>query len=261
VSAAGTALFARYAYPPNELGYCGPDNASILLATNSAAAEQQIAEHARQFEGAWSYLEIIAAAASIADPLDPRVVEAYWIGNELLDNVEPDGLVAQLQERFGAQSGATWVPGLPHHGFHVFAVYPWVGLLRRGTGDDVALSVLEQCRIRWGQALELDGERVRVLARPLVLADGRLELGPPAEQSAAWSVAGRSLLTSADPHRAPVAVGDYVAMHWDWVCDVLSSDQVAQLESRTVDQLARTNTGLQVAAGRTRNERAGGACG
>jgi hypothetical protein len=74
-------------------------------------------------------------------------------------------------------------------------------------------------------------------------------------------VAGHSLLTSADPHRAPVAVGDYVAMHWDWVCDVLSSDQVAQLESRTVDQLARTNTGLQVAAGRTRNERAGGACG
>ena len=248
MTATGPALFARFAYPPNELGYCGPDNASVLLATNSAAAEQQIAEHARQFEGAWSYLEIIAAAAGIADPLDPRVVEAYWIGNELLDNVDPEALVAQLRERFGDQSGASWAPGLPHHGFHVFAVYPWVGLLRRGTGNDVALSVLEQCRIRWGQVLELDGERVRVQARPLVLTEGRLELGPPGEQSAAWSMAGRSLLTSVDPHRPPVAAGDEVAMHWDWVCDVLSPAQVAELESRTADQLARTNAALQVGA-------------
>ena len=26
----GPALFARYAYPPNELGYCGPDDPSVL---------------------------------------------------------------------------------------------------------------------------------------------------------------------------------------------------------------------------------------
>ena len=26
-----TALFARYAFPPNELGYCGPPDASVLL--------------------------------------------------------------------------------------------------------------------------------------------------------------------------------------------------------------------------------------
>jgi Family of unknown function (DUF6390) len=248
MASAGTALFARYAYPPNELGYCGPDDASVLLTTDSAGAEQQIAEHARQFEGAWSYLEIIAAAADIADPLDPRVVEAYWIGNELLDNVDPDALVSQLRQRFGDQAGASWVPGLPHHGFHVFAVYPWVGLLRRGTGNDVALSVLEQCRIRWGEVLEVTGERVRVRARPLVLTDSRLELGPPSEQTAAWSVAGRSLLPSADG-LPPVSAGDQVAMHWDWVCDVLTDDQLIQLDSRTADQLARTNAGLQVAAG------------
>ncbi len=246
MSVAGAALFARYAYPPNELGYCGPDDASVLLADDPAANEERIAEHARQFEGAWSYLEIIAAAAHIADPLDARVVEAYWIGNDLLDTVDPDALVAQLRERFGDQAGASWVPGHPHHGFHVFAVYPWVGLLRRGTGTDVALSVLEQCRIRWGEVLEVAGERVRVRARSLGLSDGRLELGEPGEQSAAWSVAGRSLLPTSGA-QPPVAAGDHVAMHWDWVCDVLSPAQVAQLEARTADQLARTNAGLQVA--------------
>ncbi|MDQ2751072.1 MAG: DUF6390 family protein [Pseudonocardiales bacterium] len=247
----GTTLFARYAYPPNELGYCGPDDASVLLRRGSAAAHSQIAEHARQFEGAWAYLEIIAAAAGIADPLDTRVVEAYWIGNALLDHVDQRLLVATLQERFGDQAGASWVPGPPHHGFQVFAVYPWVGLLRRGTGE-VALSVLEQCRIRWGEVIAVEGERVRVQSRPLVLTDGLLELGPLQEQSAAWSVEGRTLLpveTTRDGLVAPVSSGDQIAMHWDWVCDVLDAAQVTQLELHTVDQLARTNAGLRAAAG------------
>jgi len=227
-------LFARYAYPPNELGYCGPDDASVLLRRDSADAEQDIARHARQFEGAWPYLEIIAAAAGIADPLDERVVEAYWIGNDLLDNVDPESLVAQLQERFVGQTGASWVPGQPHHSFHVFAVYPWVGLLRGGTGNDVALSVLQQCRIRWGEVVAVRGERVAVLSQPLVLVDGVLALGAAREESAAWSVQGRSLLSS-------VCVGSNVALHWDWVCDVLSAEQLAALVQHSADQLDRTN--------------------
>lgn len=236
-AASGAELFARYAYPPNELGYCGPDDASVLLRGGSPEAEQAISRQARQFEGAWPYLEIIAAAAGIADPLDQRVVEAYWIGNELLDTVDPGSLVAQLQERFVGQTGASWVPGLAHHSFHVFAVYPWVGLLHRGTGNDVALSVLQQCRIRWGEVVAVRGERVVVRSQPLVLADGALALGAAREESAALSVQGRSLLGS-------VAVGDQVALHWDWVCDVLSAEQLAALERRSADQLTRTNTGF-----------------
>jgi Family of unknown function (DUF6390) len=251
VTVSGPTLFARYAYPPNELGYCGPDDASVLLRRGSAAAQAQIAEHARQFEGAWAYLEIIAEAAGIADPLDARVVEAYWIGNELLDHVDQNSLVTTLRERFGDQAGASWMPGPPHHGFQVFSVYPWVGLLRRGTGD-VALSVLEQCRIRWGEVVAIEGERVRVQSRSLVVADGLLELGPAQEQTAAWSVDGRTVLPAeaADGSlMSPVSVGDEIAMHWDWVCDVLSAAQAAQLELRTTDQLARTNAGLRAAAG------------
>ncbi|MDQ2738880.1 MAG: DUF6390 family protein, partial [Actinomycetota bacterium] len=156
----GAELFARYAYPPNELGYCGPEDASVLLARES---ERDVAQSARQFEGAWPYLEIIAAASGIGDPLDPRVVEAYWIGNDLLDTVRPELLMAELQQRFPGQSGASWVPGLAHHSYHVFAVYPWVGLLRQGRGAEVALSVLQQCRIRWGEVVAVHDERVTVV--------------------------------------------------------------------------------------------------
>ncbi|MDX6239520.1 MAG: hypothetical protein QOG10_4335 [Kribbellaceae bacterium] len=252
MAVSGAELFARYAYPPNQLGYCGPDDASVLLRRGSPTAELQIAGHARQFEGAWPYLQIIAAAAQIADPLDIRVVEAYWIGNELLDDVDPESAVAQLQDRFGGQVGASWVPGRPHHSFHVFAVYPWVGLLSRDPGHGVALSVLEQCRIRWGEVVAVEGERVRVRSRPLVVRQGLLELGSPREEIAAWSVDGSSPLLSAPrgDQLQPVAEGDQVALHWGWVCDVLGSRQVAELEARSADQLSRTNAGLRAAAGR-----------
>lgn len=232
----GATMFARYAYPPNVLGYCGPEDASPLLSRDSDA-EALISRHAREFEGAWTYLELIAAAAEIADPLDERVVEAYWVGNDLLDGIDPVAVLAELRRRFIGQNDASWTPGLPHHSFHVFTVYPWVGLLRRTANQGVAVSVLEQCRIRWGEVLAVEGDRVRVRSQPLTFVDGRLDLGPDREETAAWSVDGVSVLPA-------IAVGDDVALHWDWVCDVLSSDQLRELEARSADQLSMTNAAL-----------------
>lgn len=60
----------------------------------------------RQFEGADPYLELIARANRIADPLDRSVVEAYWIGNPLLDRVDMGALHRSLEERFRDRSGA-----------------------------------------------------------------------------------------------------------------------------------------------------------
>ncbi|HEY2596788.1 MAG TPA: DUF6390 family protein [Chloroflexota bacterium] len=39
----------------------------------------------------------------LSDPFDARVVEAYWIGNDLLEGVEARQLYASLQERFASQ--------------------------------------------------------------------------------------------------------------------------------------------------------------
>src|ERR1035437_6641781 len=80
----GPELFARYAYPPNELGYCGPAEPSALLEAAAEGGQESLTAHlARQFEGAWPYLELIAGCNAVVDPLDRRVVEAYWIGNDL----------------------------------------------------------------------------------------------------------------------------------------------------------------------------------
>ena len=98
-------MFARYAYPPNALGYCGPAGAEAMLRGDATA---DIARRARRFEGAWSYLEFLASSAGIADPLDERVVEAYWVGDDLLAGVSSAALVSFLTTRFAGQSGGTW---------------------------------------------------------------------------------------------------------------------------------------------------------
>jgi hypothetical protein len=233
-AAAGPLLFARYAYPPNALGLCGADVRRTLLEYGAAReSDEGLAELARTFEGAWPYLELIAGTNGIADPLDPRVVEAYWVGNELLDHVEPRALVRHVDDRFRGRlgrarenvTGAVAAGAVPHHCFHVFAVYPWIGLLRSGIVDE-PLRILDQCRTTPARVLAVEGETVRVLARPLLYEGGRLRLGAPAERRARWSDGGLALV------RAPVP-GDHVSLHWDFVCDVLSDEGVLALNHAT----------------------------
>ena len=212
------------------------------------AAEAQIARHARQFEGAWAYLELIAEAARLGDPLDPRVVEAYWIGNDLLDLIDDLDTADRLRERLPPQSGASWGPGSAHHGYHVFEVYPWCGLLQRAGADSgaaaTALRVLDQCRIRWGTVISIGASRINVLCRPLERREGMVLLGDATEQSATLEHDGTTLLTRADGAPAGPAVGDEIAMHWDWVCDVLTREQVTALQTYTEEQLARVNAAI-----------------
>jgi len=234
----GPLLFARFAYPPNALGYCGPGDSRALLdyaATDSV--DGGLRELARGFEGAWPYLQLIAAGNGIADPLDRRVVEAYWLGNGLLDRVPPSLLAATLEERFHPVAmrdtenvvDAVRLGAVPHHDFHVFSVYPWVGMLRRGNVD-APLTVLDRCRIRWGEVESLCGDALLVRSRPLAWRDGRLTLDVPRVEQVTW----RGLLDTPEP-------GDAVAMHWDWACLRLGAAQLRSLKAQTARQLAVAN--------------------
>ena len=233
MSVDGTVLFARYAYPPNELGYCGPEGAAAMLRPEE---HDEIARRARRFEGAWAYLEFIARSAGIADPLDAAVVEAYWVGNELLDGLDASELVRWLRDRFGGQPGGTWREAagraVAHHSFQVFEVYPWAALLKRH-GHPAAVSVLDRCRIRTGTVLAVDGETATVRSHPLVWDGRTLTPGGPVDEVAHWAAGGRSLLSGLSP-------GDRVTLHWDWVCDVVTEGQctrIEALEARQQDRL------------------------
>lgn len=243
--AAGPLLFARYAYPPNALGLCGPaDSAALLEHVAADAGDRGLVRLARQFHGAWPYLSLIAAATGRSDPLDPAVVEAYWVGNRLLERVPTRLLAAHLTERFAHQVGPAWTDpatlavtgGRAHHNFHVFAISPWVGLLRSGHPDQ-PLRVLDQCRIAWATVTRLVGDVAEVSCPRLQYDAGRLRLGPAERRRVTWSTGGHVLA-------GRPAVGDRVAVHWDWVCDVLSARQLALLRHYTLGQLHLVNDAL-----------------
>lgn len=232
MSAEGALLFARYAYPPNELGYCGPTGASTLLRPDAA---DEIEHRAREFEGAWCYLEFIAESTHIADPLDPRIVQAYWIGNELLDAVDPYALVDRLLDRFSDQRGGTWREAsshaLAHHSFHVFEVYPWAGFIAV-KGNPTAVSVLDGCRIRTGRVISVEGGSALVQSTHLRWDGIATVSGPQQVERVRWSSDGMALW---DGPRT----GDLVAIHFDWICEVLTDEQCRQIETLDAKQRAR----------------------
>ena len=239
----GPVRFARYAYGPNRLGYCGPDGAQELFEQATAGGDEgALRALAKRFEGAWPYLELIARANGLADPLDARVVEAYWLGNGLLDRVTPALLGRSLEGRFRPRlrpDGWRWLAtkpedgAVPVHAFHVLDVFPRVGLLRSGAADRV-VETIDACRIRWGRVLERDGDWLVVSAVPLELVDGGLALGPArAERIRGW----RDGAGFIDAPRS----GEVVSIHWDWACERLDARRLAALAHWTEREIEVAN--------------------
>lgn len=258
----GLLLFAKYAFMPNRLGYCGGDVHGVFetcaaLArrhppgTSSVEGDDMRGETlhdvrawALQFEGAYPYLKLIASANHIADPFDARVVEAYWVGNVLLQNASLAPLYDSLRERFAARVSAKnldlilgQVPhgAQPFHAFHVFDVCRRTGALAEN------LHTLDSCRISWGQVQSVFDGSLNVAVQPIVFetypergANRKLVLGTPQLRTVTRQVNGRGFVND-------VGVGDWVSIHWNWACDVLTPRQLSHLQQHTHHALAVAN--------------------
>lgn len=226
----GHSLFGRYAYPPNELGYCGP------TADGGTAG---LASHAREFDGAWPYLSAIARAVGTSDVLDEEVVRSYWVGGRALGKVDPAQLLTRLRAAFTGQATGLLdaVPPtanvLAHHSFHVLVVYPWTRFL--GRDPVTAVGVMQDCRIRWGTVLSVAGEQTEIVSRPLQYTNGELTLGEPRAERVGWRKGELSLASEPEP-------GAIVSAHWDWVCATLTDEECAELEAATQITLDLVNS-------------------
>jgi hypothetical protein len=238
----GPVRFARYAYPPNRLGLCGPADAPALLDSAGSGADGELRHLALGFEGAYAYLRLIAQANDIPDPLDARVVESYWVGGGLSARVAARSLHRDLSDRFRARMPARewrWLEAAlaggsrPMHAFHVLEVFPRAGLMRCG-GADPLVSTMDACRIAWGRVASVEAGRLLVDVPRLEIAEGRLQLGAPRTESATAWRGPRGLLDGVEP-------GDWVSLHWGWACETLTRRQVARLAASTAAALAAAN--------------------
>ena len=207
---AGHALFAQYAYPPNELGYCGPTDGWRATTRNSPLTPRSSTAPGRIWPPS-------PRPSATSDPLDEDVVRSYWVGGPSLDKVDPAELLQPAADSVqgpGHRAARRRCPAatgvLAHHSFHVFVVYPWVRFLDRDPAT--ALRVMQDCRIRWGTVESVAGEQVVIASRPLSVRRRQCStLGEPETERVQWSKGGLSLAP------APVP-GTTVSAHWDWVC-------------------------------------------
>lgn len=264
----GALRFARYALAPNRLGYCGPTDSEALFeqavalgSTESVASQPRtptpaaamvevvggLRDLARGFEGAWPYLELIAEANGIEDPLDDRVVSAYWLGGRALQRVSAAATGNHATSRFRSRAGARWPhvqaalePGAsPSHAFHVMVVGPWIGMLRGGL-EDAPLAVIDSCRIRRARVLSTDGDTAVVSTDRITFHGGQLGIRPEVDPHVLSVRLGEEGVHPC----GPVVPGDVVSVHWDWVCEVLDERTSAAVGLAEKRALSRANLAL-----------------
>jgi len=236
----GPQLFARYAFMPNRLTYCGgDDNRALFDYCIAGVTDPGLHGLLKKFAGAMPYLRLIASCNGIADPFDRRVVEAYWLGNQLLEGVEARALYDSLRARFARQLNADQLNLVlgkapagahPHHSFHVLEVCP-------RNGWPQACSFMDNCRISWGVVIGLNGATLTTEVKPLVITENNLVLGNPEQRQIMRQIDGRGFVDAVRP-------GDWISIHWGWACQVLSRQQVANLERWTQHHLTIANQTL-----------------
>ena len=229
----GPRLFAQFAAPPNLLGYCGTVEAEDFFEAAATSDADHLRARAPTFTGAFPYLDLIARCNGIRDPLDERVVDAYWVGSDLLSRVTTSAIGDHVDDRFRRRtvdsasriSDSVLRGAEPSHAFHVFGIYPWVGLLRGGP-EGPALDILDRCRIAPARVTSVTDTTATVMVRPLEW-DGRwISFGEPLERNLAWARDGLSLIDRPRP-------GDIVAIHWEWICGRLNRNRLGRLRHFT----------------------------
>lgn len=229
----GMMMCSRYAFGPNRLHYCGPDaSAEVAAHIKEGVADPGLQSLLKRFETLYPYLLHIAGENGIRDPFDPRVVEAYWLGNDLLGHIEQghfyrhlkDGL--SMKKKMGAEAFEGDVAekirlgGLPHHSFHVLNVW-------KGMGEKILEGIRDvaECLVSVGEVSSIDGpwitvdtDRLTFDGKRLVLARETRKLPRPFDASEEWDM---------------LSSGDFVSFHWGVICETLTPAQAERLKRYT----------------------------
>ena len=236
---------SRYAFGPNRLHYCGPDaNAELLAYIKEGASDPGLEKIMSAFKTLFPYLQLIARSNRIRDPFDDRVVEAYWIGNELLENISRNSFYRNLIEdhelkkkidlpSFGKLENKIREHAVPHHSFHVFNIWKRTGNMTTSH----TLESMDSCRVGWGKVLEISGPKIIVESQPLVENRGKFSLGLPQKKTIT-----RKLESTDDIEQ--LKIGEIITFHWGVPCEVISEQKAVVLKKYTEQNINFLNQGV-----------------
>jgi hypothetical protein len=230
-----TELASRFSFMPNKLKYCGPDGADrilydhVLTKRNKAEARKLL----MRFEALSLYLRLIAKKNNL-DVWDAKVIEAYWIGNQLLDKVNKPDIKELITKEF-TKKGLPESVALrlsnnvpkectPHHSFHVMHIHSVSGKVKFMYGN------IDKCRISWGEIKKI-ADNLEVEYMPIIAAE-KITLG---------NLHTKKVKFDKD-FIGPVKEGDFVAMHWDYAVCKLNKEQKQNLENYTMRNILAINS-------------------
>lgn len=242
----GLKLASVYSIPSYSLGFCGPqDKKSKKILTSFSLGKpvsKKLVRHIfAKFEAAYPYYRLIAKKNNLPDPLDEKVVRAFWVGNNLLKKCNQSdlqnlictdfcrpGLLTKDQAK--KKSAQVLKGAFPHHSFHVLVLGAVSAQVKvKGT-------MLDLCRISWGKVIELKidppagGGKLKIIYKPLTLSN-KLKLGAMVKKEIEWN---RKIVPN-------VKIGNWVSFHWGQVCQVLDHKSVKNLQIYTKNSINLAN--------------------
>lgn len=242
MSMTGLALCTRYAYPPNSLSLCGPAKQTDLKwYATSGQADLGVRDILSQFSTLYPYLSLIAYENGIRDPFSTEVIEAYWLGNQLLSRILPShfynhlsdtlDLKRKLEKKYLNRLFSKLLLGaLPHHSFHVVNVYK-----RTGHIDTLqTVQTMDACIINVGKIVKILPQTLIVRTRPLGFSGDQLTFAPPVTRTI-------STLGDKDHLLATLSIGDYISYHWGNFCQKITRGQVKSVLAYTRLSLVQAN--------------------
>jgi len=236
---------SRYSFGPNRLHYCGPDaNKELHDLIESGESNIGLAHLLKQFKTLFPYLRQIAEANNIKDPFDNRIVEAYWLGNELLDRINQKRLYRFLIDDLRIKDKLknkefSWLEekisrgAVPHHSFHVLNIWQQEG--HHDLLND--LTRMDECRISSGVVTSVKGPEIIVTTEPLIYAGGKFAFGPVISKTLT-----RQLEAEYDIEQ--IKIGETVSIHWSVPCEVITKKQAETLRKYTLKNIAFANLNI-----------------
>lgn len=241
--ASGARIAALYGLIPNKLGFCGPKQELLKKFIAGKLSTLEIIPILEKFEAAYAYYQLIAQKNKISNPFNKKVIEAYWLGNELLDEFILDDLRTLIIEKFcrpgllskkEAWKKAELIPrnSIPHHSFHVLVLGSITGTI--DFTDNIKLK--DACRIGWGRVTEKKHSKAngqqKITVEYQPLEEGKkIKLGKMAKKEILWDTI---LLPE-------IKIGDWISFHWNYAIQKLNKENIANLYKYTQNTLNSSN--------------------
>ncbi|MCX6763793.1 MAG: DUF6390 family protein [Candidatus Moranbacteria bacterium] len=220
----GVKLAIRYGYVPCKLGLCGPKDKERKKIINrflngEKKLKGRIKKILKEFKGAYPYYQLIARSNKITDSLNQKVVEAYWLGNPLLDKVKVSDFKKMMAKEFlplGKVPEAR-IKKLPKkaislHNFHVLAIGSVTGRFQETKKG------LDFCRISWGKINNIFPNKIEVIRQPLQFSK-KIILGKAEKKIISWN---RNILPE-------IKKGDWVSIHWNTAIEILNKEKLKNI--------------------------------